>query len=408
MAPHGYLLCRRGRTLTRCMRRRDFFFWIAGSAGTALAAAHALTIERTAWPSILLFALFFGFGIQLNVTLPSGLRVSAAYPLLYASLVNLGIGPTMIMMLPGIMARVVTLGDSWLYTYYVYGQFCISAFAAGSAFLLGGTELGRIVLPGGIASLLLAGLVWDVVNLGLAQGRVVLQQGGNWLRGWWQALVVSRGPVGPIYHVLGFTAALLYQDRGVYGLILTSLALRGLHSFFRLHADFLNVRRVALTDRLTGVHNYRLLSEWMQREFPRVTAGRAPLSVLWVDVDNLKLVNDGLGHEAGNVLLKAVADLLRSKVRASDLVVRYGGDEFVVVLPGSGAEEAGQVVERILEALGHQHFIIEGSAVKLGLSIGQASYPADAETPQELLTAADRAMYQVKERKLRVELRSAL
>jgi diguanylate cyclase (GGDEF)-like protein len=344
-----------------------------------------------------MLSVAFGGLTMLIVRLPGGTRISAAYPVLFAALINRGAYASMAMTLPGIIVRIVHRRESPLYALYLFGQLSMSCFVATWAYVLTGAEIGGTMLPGGLASLLIAGLSFDIVNVGFAQGRVVLQDGGNWFKRWWYALFQERGLAMPIYHALGLTTALLYQDRGALGLALACLPLLGLHIFFRLHAQFSETKRLAETDRLTQVYNYRYLSEWLQQEFPRVTEGTRPLSVLWVDVDSLKGINDNHGHEAGNEALRYVADVLKANTRQTDTVARYGGDEFVVVLPDLGSDEAQRVVERVHGALGAEPFVYCGHRLQVGLSIGAASFPSDAQTPQELLTASDRAMYQIKQ-----------
>lgn len=358
----------------------------------------ALRAPTTAvFRDFVLLSVIYGAFSMLRVKLPGGTRISAAYPVLFAALINRGPLAGMAMILPGMVARAYVLGDSPLYIFYTFGQVCISCFVASKAYLLTGAQIGHTVLPVGLFSLLVAGLGFDVSNVGFAQGRVVLQYGGNWLKRWWYALFEERGVVMPVYHALGLTAALLYQDRGLLGLGLACLPVAGLHVFFRLQAEFSETKRLAETDRLTQVYNYRYLAQWLQQEFPPATEASRPQSVLWVDVDELKGINDTHGHGAGNEALRYVADVLKANTRQTDTVVRYGGDEFVVVLPDLGADEARRVVERVHGALDSDPFSYGGHELNLGLSIGTASYPGDAQTPQELLTASDRAMYQIKQ-----------
>jgi len=386
-------------------RKVDIYLSVLGTAGSAVYLAYLPTIgSRYLWGQISLFAILFAVMIQLVVRLQGGARISVAYPLIFSSLVNLGIGPTMAALLPGTLARVFIHRDRPLRAFYAFGQYCLCTFVAGNAYLFAGSEFGRIVLPGGFLPLLAVSIAWDTLNVAFAQGRVTLQHGGNWYQRFRYGLIKERGAVMPIYHILGFTGALLYHDHGFSGLVLTSAALVGLHNFFRLHAEYVETKRTSVTDRLTQVYNYRYLADWLQQEFPRAVSGRQPLTFLWVDVDDLKGINDTHGHEAGNVALRVIADLLKSSVRQSDTVVRYGGDEFVVVLPRTGAVEAGLVVSRIQDAVSRQSFVFEGRPFPVNLSIGLACYPDDAETPQELLTASDRAMYQQKQSKGMVRL----
>lgn len=381
-------------------RKVDVYFALLGTAGAAAYIAYLPTIRGpAAWGQTAVFAVLFAVMMQLVVRLPGGARISVGYPLIFTALVNMGIGATMVALLPGTLARVFVHRDRPLRAFYAFGQYCLCTAVAGNAYLLAGSEFGNTVLPRGALSLIAFAVCWDTLNIGFAQGRVTLQQGGNWFDRWCFGLFRERGAVMPIYHILGVVGALLYQDRGFYGLLLVAAALVGLYAFFRLHAEHAEAKLTSVTDRLTQVYNYRYLADWLQQGFPRATSGGRPLTILWVDVDDLKKINDTHGHEAGNVALKVIADLLRSSVRQSDIVVRYGGDEFVVLLPRTGSDEAERVVARIHESVARQGFMYDGRSFPVGLSIGAATYPNDADSPQELLTASDRAMYKEKHAK---------
>ena len=152
-----------------------------------------------------------------------------------------------------------------------------------------------------------------------------------------------------------------------------------------LHESAGRLAEMATTDRLTGLKN--------RREFERLL-GVIPgqrYAVLAIDVDGLKPINDGLGHEAGDVLLQAVAITLRSLVRAPDVVARVGGDEFAVVLPGAGAYEAAAISERMRRAM-HAVTVLEGGA---RISVGWAAAPAGAD-PSSTWRAADELLYRAK------------
>lgn len=343
-----------------------------------------------------LLSVAFGGLSMLIVRLPGGTRIAPAYPVLFAAIVNRGPLAAMAIIIPGILARTYVQRQGPLYAAYLFGQFSMSCFVAGSAYVLTGAQIGHTVLPVGLVSLVMAGLFFDFANVAFAQGRVVLQDGGNWFRRWWYGMFKERGLAMPLYHALGLTTALLHQDRGAVGLALACLPIVGLYLFFKLHAEYSEAKRLAEIDRLTQVHNYRYLAEWLQQEFPRVTEGARPLSVLWVDVDSLKKINDTYGHEAGNEALRYVAGVLKANTRQTDTIARYGGDEFVVVLPDLGSDEAQHVIDRVQGALTARSFVYGERELRVNLSIGAASFPGDAQTPQELLTASDRAMYQVK------------
>ena len=157
------------------------------------------------------------------------------------------------------------------------------------------------------------------------------------------------------------------------------------------HAD-----HSAKHDLLTGLPNYRYLQERMQETRAGLDGDDGESALLVVDMDNLKVFNDTLGHEVGDRVIEIVAEVLRASCRQDDFVARTGGDEFVVLMEGAGAQTALAVAERIHAALHEAHSEIEGAPVRVGASIGVALAPHDAATTAGLLHAADQAMYDAK------------
>ncbi len=151
------------------------------------------------------------------------------------------------------------------------------------------------------------------------------------------------------------------------------------------------IRHLARYDSLTGLPNRMHMRERMEATL--AMAGAKPSAVLFVDLDQFKQVNDTLGHPRGDLLLRAVADRLKRLVRESDLVARFGGDEFVVVqTPISGPEEAAALARRIVAALS-ETYEIDGHQVVIGATIGIAMAPRDATGADHLLKNADMALY---------------
>jgi len=154
----------------------------------------------------------------------------------------------------------------------------------------------------------------------------------------------------------------------------------------------------ALTDVLTGLANARALRYRFEEEADRARRHRDTFSVLMMDLDGFKAVNDKFGHQAGDQLLRELSVLLLSHIRSSDFVSRYAGDEFVAILQ-VGQEEVQELSQRIQRAIDHHDFGFQGSKLFLGLSVGAATFGVDGETLDELLLAADRAMYADKARR---------
>ena len=153
-----------------------------------------------------------------------------------------------------------------------------------------------------------------------------------------------------------------------------------------------HLRHLAATDALTGLANYGRLSEILESEIKRSERTARAFAVLVFDLNGMKQINDSYGHLAGNRALCRLADILRSSCRSIDSPARYGGDEFAIVLPETGAKEADAVGRRICERLSH-----ECEEPALSVSVGTAVYPEDGKTIEVLFQAADRALYKMKQ-----------
>jgi diguanylate cyclase (GGDEF)-like protein/putative nucleotidyltransferase with HDIG domain len=154
----------------------------------------------------------------------------------------------------------------------------------------------------------------------------------------------------------------------------------------------------ALTDLLTGLPNARALRYRFEEEADRARRHRDGFSVLMMDLDGFKAVNDKFGHQAGDQLLRELSVLLLTHIRTSDFVSRYAGDEFVAILQ-VGQEEVQELADRIQRSIDRHDFGFQGSKLFIGMSIGGATFGADGETLDELLLTADRAMYADKARR---------
>jgi diguanylate cyclase (GGDEF)-like protein len=152
------------------------------------------------------------------------------------------------------------------------------------------------------------------------------------------------------------------------------------------------------TDDLTGLFNTRGFAIAANRLLGQALRSERPASVLMVDSDNLKGVNDAYGHDAGNRLLRQLASAIQAELRSTDVPARYGGDEFIVLLPDTPPKGALEVAERIRAAIGANPLPLEGRMVACSVSVGVACFPQDGRTLDALAAGADRALYQAKKK----------
>jgi diguanylate cyclase len=157
------------------------------------------------------------------------------------------------------------------------------------------------------------------------------------------------------------------------------------------------LKEQALRDPMTGLFNRRYLDTAVPAELARCEREQAPLALLMIDLDHFKRVNDTYGHQGGDAVLKALAALLLANVRASDVACRYGGEEFLLLLPATHCDAAIERAEQWRAAFAATTVDYEGTPIQATLSIGIACYPQDGKSIEDLTRCADQALYQAKE-----------
>lgn len=168
--------------------------------------------------------------------------------------------------------------------------------------------------------------------------------------------------------------------------------LRGQKGHFESQLERERMQRLALTDEITGLWNQRRLQKDLEE---RVATGQA-FGLMFIDIDFFKNVNDQYGHVHGSQLLIDMADILRKELRGSDSIYRYGGDEFIVLLPAASLDEAKKIALRVSASVKDHNFQVNQELYKLSLSVGLADYPRDAGTVKDLIDFADKMMYMSK------------
>jgi len=156
------------------------------------------------------------------------------------------------------------------------------------------------------------------------------------------------------------------------------------------------VERLAITDGLTGLYQHRYFQEKLENEIRRGLRYNHPTSLLMIDIDHFKLLNDTYGHQVGDEVLKRLAEIFKSRAREHDTVARYGGEEFAIILPVTPKEGALSAAERLRKSIEATQFDVDGYSLRITVSIGVASCPQDARTREELIGKADKALYAAK------------
>lgn len=181
------------------------------------------------------------------------------------------------------------------------------------------------------------------------------------------------------------------------GVALLQELARALSVAVRNAETFEKTRRLTFTDDLTALYNARFMALYLDRELKRCRRMKSPLSLLFLDLDGFKEVNDTHGHLAGSKTLVEVGGVLEETVRDADILIRYGGDEFVILFPETPLSGGMVIAERIRQVIGSTKFLeSQGIEARVSASIGIAAYPESADDVRGLITSADRAMYEAK------------
>lgn len=214
-------------------------------------------------------------------------------------------------------------------------------------------------------------------------------------------LVSDGGPVGALSI---YTSAIdAYEDEHIR--VLTTVANIAARAIEKLQAHA-RTRAHAMTDPMTGLPNARSLQMQFEREVARADRGNSTFQLIMLDLDGFKGVNDSFGHKVGDQMLREVGEVILSQLREYDFLARYGGDEFIAIVPEMTDGEVAELSKRIENAVREFRLEVKGSEryASVGVSVGAAAYPQKGESLDQLVVAADRAMYRRKSDRKNLEL----
>lgn len=343
---------------------------------------------------ILIFCLiYFQFRAVEVGKITLSLSLSIYLPIIFVY----GIGEAMWISCLITIIHSLAIGKRWNRIFLNSVQRSLSALLAGQVFLLLGGQIGVFNMPGSLVPIIIASLTYNIVNLGSVIILSILMGAINKVK----AVEFLRSNIHAWYSTLlfaytGILLSIFIATWQTHGLLLFVVLMLGFSETMQ-HGTKLNVEqqlrmkaeKELVLDSKTKVYNYRYLRKWLDR-----SENLQPLAVLFIDIDDFKIFNDRYGHEQGDLALKNVATVIAKGVRNVDRVIRFGGEEFVVLLPGMKGDQALEVANRIQKKL---TTIPEASKeYPVTVSIGVAAYPDDAKDMHELLRVADIAMYQAK------------
>jgi diguanylate cyclase (GGDEF)-like protein len=220
------------------------------------------------------------------------------------------------------------------------------------------------------------------ITLGMTLLSVVLSVGITWMVN----QLMGGGPLGE-----GLLIAILAPL-----LIAPLMSVQMLRLLHRLDAAEQQLQLLSHTDELTQTYNRRYFMQYAEQEFKRSQRSNERFSVAIVDLDNFKQINDGSGHLVGDKVLREVSRIFREHLRDTDVFARYGGDEFIILLPQTNLEQVQAWAARIFQALVDKPIQTDGLTVQLGYSMGIAVFEPDLRELDDLLKQADNALYRAK------------
>lgn len=343
---------------------------------------------------LFLTALNFLFSL-LGIILPSGVHLNLAYPITMGTFFLFGPAFTMVTMVPGVIAGGLKRGRGWDIILFNIGQLFLSIWFTNLVFNAMGGYGEQIRLEEDLPTLLLALLTMSLINSLLVCLALNLEGKTPFWPAFQAALISDVFKISPLYYTIGLILTIVYENQGLPGGFLVSLPLISIFFILRDQKVIKETHTEVYTDPLTGLKNRRYLDHWLEDHLPEyVETGK--LVVLLLDIDNFKTFNDTCGHQKGDKALQSIARILEDSVGETDIVIRYGGEEFVVLLPHTQKKRGQRTAETIRKNIAQWEPSFECPPVTVSIGLSSLDQNPDMQTGWELIRQADKATYLAK------------
>ncbi len=378
-------------------RQAKLYECIIALYGLSVGIHSLLTGTLPSW-HVTLFFVAAGIGfLQITVQLPSGAIYSPSLPIIMAALLMHGLPLAALILILGCMIIRYRKGERWSSILFSGGM--VTASAQVALFIYETSRNLAWLGAEDVVAVIVATMAFDLANVALGVGQGALLRRVSAWKLYQQCLFRDRSVLVIPYHLLTLLTCLLYMDRGFLGLTTGLLCVLAIKMLLVFQTNLAETNEQARLDHLTGTYNYRFLSEWFATHASEMEKKRRALSVFFIDMDHLKEINDQHGHPQGDRAIMHLADILRHSIRSTDLLCRYGGDEFVIVCPDMDGKTAGDVSARIRSIAQDTPFQAGDQSFPLRFSLGIASYPEDnGKVNLDLIRQADQVMYREKHR----------
>lgn len=390
-----------GRFVATPLRGRDavpqiIYLLTLAAVGLPLCIRILLTIPLPGPRTTLLLSALGLVSYHLPVALPSRINIHPGFPLLMSALYCYDIAAAVLVVVPSALLVFFTGKRGLCNCLFNAGQFTLCLYATRCVGLWAGWQPGVPADSRALAAILLMILTYDVLNALLVTGAICIDTKRPFRECFVRTCLTQRKAMLPQQIFMTVVAMLLSSHMGDIAFAIVFIGVISLRSQNIFQRELVVRTEEAETDPLTKTYNMRYLDRWLTAKLSTAADGKNLCSFLFADIDGMKSVNDRYGHDTGDNLLIHVTQILLGSVRAQDQVVRYGGDEFVVALPGIDLEQATAVASRIVQATRSTPFLAHGEKVEFGISVGVASWPEHGDTVLDAIRMADKAMYLAK------------